>query len=116
MDNNRPPRDMDSLVSIRIDGIEDSVRYWLFLAITHRREDLDRIFREYGDIADIYIPRDRNGSGNRGFCFVRYFNEDDARKALVENGKPLNGKEMTISIAEARPPRREYCFLCICYR
>lgn len=73
-----------------------------------RAEDLNSIFREYGEIADIYIPRDRNGGGNRGFCFVRYYKDEDAQKALSENGKDLNGRPMSITIADARPPRREY--------
>ena len=35
-------------------------------------EDLRPIFGKYGEIGDIYIPKDRFSRESRGFGFVRY--------------------------------------------
>jgi arginine/serine-rich splicing factor 2 len=35
-------------------------------------EDVRRLFERYGDIGDVYIPRDRRSNQSRGFGFVRY--------------------------------------------
>ena len=72
------------------------------------KEDLNKQFEHYGKIGDIYIPRDVKNGGIRGFAFVRFYNEDDAREALKEDGKELLGCTMTVAMAEPRPPRREF--------
>ena len=65
------------------------------------------MFEGYGKIGDVYIPRNIRDGGNRGFGFVRFFNEDDAREALKEDGHELLGAAITVTMADARPPRRE---------
>lgn len=35
-------------------------------------DDLGRVFDRYGEIGDIYIPKDFMGGGNKGFGFVRF--------------------------------------------
>lgn len=81
--------------------------------MTCRKEDLDRVFKSYGNVGDYYIPRNRNSTGNRGFGFVRYYSEEDAKKALAEDGNTINGRQITVKLADARPPRREYSFFII---
>ena len=108
MDNTRPPTDVNSLFSVRIDNLPNDATYDLwFVFLISRKEDMNNHFEKYGKIADIYIPRNTHDGGNRGFGFVRYVNEDEARKALDENGEELNGQTMRVSMADARPPRRE---------
>lgn len=34
-------------------------------------DDLRRVFEKYGDVGDVYIPRDRWTRESRGFAFVR---------------------------------------------
>lgn len=38
----------------------------------------------YGDIGDVYIPRDHRSNESRGFAFVRYYREKDADYAIEE--------------------------------
>ena len=39
-------------------------------------DQLRKIFDKYGDIGDIYIPRDHRTKESRGFAFVRFYGED----------------------------------------
>ena len=70
------------------------------------------MFESYGKIGDIYIPRNTREGGNRGFGFVRFFQQEDAEAALKENGQSLHGATIQVTMAEARPPRRE-SILCV---
>ena len=65
------------------------------------------MFESYGKIGDIYIPRNTREGGNRGFGFGRFFQQEDAEAALKENGQSLHGATIQVTMAEARPPRRE---------
>ena len=78
---------------------------------TCRKEDLDRVFGKYGEVGDYYIPINWKTFGNRGYGFVRYCKEEDAKKALAEDGNMINGHKITVKMAEARPPKVEYSFL-----
>lgn len=57
----RGPPDIKGMSSLKVDNL------------TYRTtpEDLRRCFEKYGDIGDIYIPRDRFSRESRGFAFVR---------------------------------------------
>ncbi|KAA0189259.1 hypothetical protein HAZT_HAZT008428 [Hyalella azteca] len=59
----RGPPDIKGMSSLKVDNL------------TYRTtpEDLRRCFEKYGDIGDIYIPRDRFSRESRGFAFVRYY-------------------------------------------
>lgn len=58
----RPPPSIEGMVSLKVDNL------------TYRTtpEDLRRVFEKYGEVGDIYIPRDRFSRESRGFAFVRY--------------------------------------------
>lgn len=77
------------------------------MKLERRKDDLQSMFEKYGKIGDVYIPRNVHDGGNRGFGFVRFFNEDDAREALKEDGNTLRDASIKVSMADARPPRRE---------
>lgn len=56
--------------------------------ITYRTtcEDLKYVFGKYGQVGDVYIPKDRYTRESRGFAFVRYvqlFLRTSIRNALV---------------------------------
>ena len=64
------------------------------------------MFEKYGDVGDVYIPRDPHTQDSRGFAFVRYYDERDADDAIERlNGALLDGRELRVQFAKhARPP------------
>ena len=58
----RGPPDIGGLISLKVDNFP-------FQTST---EDLREMFAKYGEVADCYIPRDRNTGQSRGFGFVRF--------------------------------------------
>ena len=108
MENTRPPEDAESLFSIRIEGLTNDATFVFVVVLSFRRkDDLNKMFESYGKIGDIYIPRNTREGRNRGFGFVRFYKQEDAQSALQENGKSLHDQEIRVTMAEARPPRRE---------
>lgn len=62
-------------------------------------------FSPYGEIGDVYIPRNFGNNEPRGFAFVRYLDKrdaEDAQRAL--DGSDLDGREITIQEAKERRP------------
>ena len=57
----RGPPDVSKLHSLRIDN----------LSYDTTKEDLESDFKEFGDIGDVYLPRDKDTRRSRGFAFVR---------------------------------------------
>jgi hypothetical protein len=41
----------------------------------------------YGDIGDVYIPRDHRTNESRGFGFVRFYDKRDAEDAMRVDGR-----------------------------
>lgn len=62
---------IDDLHSVKVDDIPHDCR----------TEDLEQTFGKYGKIMDTYIPRDFHTHKSRGFAFVRYEHEDEAKDA-----------------------------------
>eukprot|EP00731_Ephydatia_muelleri_P010624 Em0005g1210a len=73
-------------------------------------EDLKPLFEKYGDVGDIYIPRDRFTKKSRGFSFVRFYDKRDAEEAMDRmNGYMLDGREMRVQLAKyGRPSEPRY--------
>ncbi|KAG8063190.1 hypothetical protein GUJ93_ZPchr0003g18061 [Zizania palustris] len=67
-------------------------------------DDLFPIFERYGEVVDIYIPRDRRTGDSRGFAFVRYMFEDEAQKAVDRlDGRTVDGRDITVQFAKYGP-------------
>merc|ERR1712176_1529240 len=72
-------------------------------------EDLKPLFEKYGDIGDIYIPRDRYTKESRGFAFVRYYGKRDAEEAMDRlDGYSLDGRDIRVSRAMHPRPVNRY--------
>ena len=74
-----------------------------------RPEDLREVFAKYGEVRDIYLPRDRASGRPRGFAFVRYAEQSEADAAVTaEQGSIILGRPVTLEIAkygkDDRPP------------
>jgi ATP-dependent DNA helicase RecG len=51
-------------------------------------QDLETLFSQFGEISDVYLPKDRMTGKSRGFAIVEFEQLESAKKAL-ENTNPL---------------------------
>jgi RNA recognition motif-containing protein len=69
-----------------------------------RREEVQTLFAEVGEIRDVFLPTDRETGRPRGFAFVEFAQEEDAAKAIEKfNGYQLGGRALRVNAAEDRP-------------
>lgn len=61
MEFRRPPRDIESMTSLRVGN----------LPYRANADDLLPLFEKYGDVGDVYFPLERGSGRSRGFAFVR---------------------------------------------
>ncbi len=72
------------------------------LSYSTKEADLRRIFGTFGDLAAVALITDRETGRSKGFAFVEFTNDDDAKAAMDEmNGKEVDGRVLKIN--EARP-------------
>lgn len=99
MSYGRGPPSIEGMVSLKVDNL------------TYRTtpEDLRRAFEKYGDVGDVYIPRDRFSRESRGFAFVRFFDRRDAEDAMDSmDGAILDGREVRCQMARYGRPAEPY--------
>ena len=95
MSYGRGPPDIHGMVSLKVDNL------------TYRTttDDLKRIFNKYGEVGDVYIPRDRFNRESRGFAFVRFFDRRDAEDAMDSlDGTIVDGRELRVQMAKYGRP------------
>ncbi|XP_033117261.1 serine/arginine-rich splicing factor 2-like [Anneissia japonica] len=95
MSYNRGPPDTEGMTSLKVDNL------------TYRTtvEELKRAFDKYGEVGDVYIPRDRYRGNSRGFAFVRFYDKLDADDALDGmDGAILDGRELRVQMARYGRP------------
>ena len=69
-----------------------------------RKEEVQGLFAQVGEIRDVFLPTDRETGRPRGFAFVEYANDEDAAKAIEKfNGYQLGGRALRVNAAEDRP-------------
>ena len=91
----RGPPAIEGMVSLKVDNL------------TYRTtpDDLRRAFEKYGDVGDVYIPRDRFSRESRGFAFVRFYDKRDAEDAMDSmDGAVLDGREVRCQMARYGRP------------
>ncbi len=65
-------------------------------------------FENFGTVASVNIISDKMTGRSKGFGFVDMENDEEANKAMSElNGKELEGKKLTVTVAEERKPRED---------
>lgn len=69
-------------------------------------QELNDLFREFGDVASTKIIMDQFTGRSKGFAFVEMANEEDAMNAInALNGKEVGGRVLKVNEAldRARP-------------
>jgi len=65
--------------------------------------DLETLFGQHGDVKKAQVINDRDTGRSRGFGFVEMESQEGANTAISElNGKDLDGRDLTVSIAKER--------------
>lgn len=64
--------------------------------------DLDAEFRQFGEIKEVALVKDRFTGESKGFGFITYAASESAKSALSLDGKELGGRAMKVSMAIAR--------------
>jgi RNA recognition motif-containing protein len=74
-------------------------------------EQLRQFFSEFGQVTDVAIVTDRETGRPRGFAFVSFDTEAEARAAEAAAGRDLGGRPIVVKEARERgappPPRRD---------
>ncbi|MGE5235149.1 MAG: RNA recognition motif domain-containing protein [Acidobacteriota bacterium] len=72
------------------------------LSYTTKEEDLRELFAGYGTPDSVRVLTDRDTGRSKGFGFVEYSNDEDAKAAMAAlNGKDFQGRALVVN--EARP-------------
>lgn len=75
-------------------------------------DDLADLFKEFGTVASAKVIFDRETNRSKGFGFVEFDNDDEAKAAIdALNNKEIQGRTIVVNEArpqEARPPRRDF--------
>lgn len=67
---------------------------------------LQELLGQAGEIKDVYLPADRISGRPRGFAFVEYSTEEEAKVAIEKfNDHDLGGRKLRVNEAEDRPRR-----------
>lgn len=71
-------------------------------------DSLKQFFSQVGTVTSATIITDKFSGKSKGFGFVEYASDEDAKKAIAElNGKELDGRTLTINEARPMQPRED---------
>jgi RNA recognition motif-containing protein len=69
--------------------------------------ELEELFKEFGEVSSVKIITDKFSGRSKGFGFITIDNDDEAKKAIEElNGTTFKERDMVVN--EARPKRTDY--------
>jgi RNA recognition motif-containing protein len=72
-------------------------------------DNLKAHFDAAGNVVSARVVTDRESGRSRGFGFVEFENDDDAKKAIdTLNGSQLDGREITVNEARPREEKPRY--------
>lgn len=59
-------------------------------------------FKDFGEITDLTVPKDRVTGRSRGFAFITFSEAGHAEAALQMDGKELSGRKIVVKFAERK--------------
>ena len=101
------PRDRDAPKKYRSDELH-SVRIGNDLPEDISLDEIRSVFEKFGEIGDIFLPKDRDTGRTRGFGFVRFVKKDDREYCLEECKDRIQvaGVETKVEFTAPRDPNR----------
>merc|ERR1711972_608061 len=101
------PRDRDQPRRYRSDELL-SVRIGNDLPDDVTLDEIRDVFEKYGEIGDIFLPKDRDTGRTRGFGFVRFVKKDDREYCLdqCKDGVKVAGAQTKVEFTAPRDPNR----------
>ncbi|KAK4321424.1 hypothetical protein Pmani_007763 [Petrolisthes manimaculis] len=85
-------RGRDETATVRVTNLSENTR----------EQDLQDLFRPFGDISRIFLAKDKNTGQSKGFAFINFKRREDANKAI----QTLNGygyDHLILSVEWAKP-------------
>ena len=90
-------------------GAEEGIAKKLFvggLSWDTKDDGLRQAFASYGEITEAKVITDRDTGRSRGFGFVTFTQDDDAKTAISKmDGTNLDGKTIKVNEAQEKSPR-----------
>jgi RNA recognition motif-containing protein len=95
----RSDKETDHLFPVRVENVHSKVT----------AEMLEKTFSKYGEIGNVYIPKNLSKNTTPGFALVRYVRQEDAERAVRDaTGLSLHKKWGTLEVSS--PPKQKTCF------
>lgn len=70
------------------------------LAYSVTSDQLKEFFAEFGEVAEAIVISDKMSGRSKGFGFVTFGTDEEAKKALeMSDGKEMGGRNLRVSIA-----------------
>ncbi|XP_078526229.1 cold-inducible RNA-binding protein B-like isoform X2 [Lissotriton helveticus] len=70
------------------------------LSFDTNEHSLEQVFSQYGQVAEVVVIKDRETQRSRGFGFVTFKDQNDAKDALqAMNGETLDGRQIRVDLA-----------------
>jgi len=91
----------------RLDGLDPNAKLWLAnLSYSVDEASLIQFLIPYGEVQDIYIPKDRQTNRHKGYAFVEFETPEVADQLLPQlNGQVLEGRPIVARKATPRGTR-----------
>jgi cold-inducible RNA-binding protein len=68
--------------------------------------ELEQIFSEFGKVESAQVIMDRETNRSKGFGFVEFENDEDAKSAVAKlDGSDVGGRSITVNEARPKAPR-----------
>jgi len=62
-------------------------------------QDLEELFKEFGEISSVRLIKDRETGRSKGFAFVEFANSSQSQAALKLDGEDMKGRRIKVNIA-----------------
>lgn len=73
------------------------------LSFNTSSDELEKLFAEYGEVADAQVITDRETGRSRGFGFVEMGSTEAAESAISSlNGTDVDGRQLKVNVAKPR--------------